>query len=71
MLPYGLIDFFNDRARHVRVAMDDMSPAQTAKIDAAFLDNIDRAADSDQVKAMLADAHFLVKKQSSVGDARV
>ncbi|WP_156678025.1 hypothetical protein [Sphingomonas profundi] len=56
VLPSGLVGFFNDRARHVRVSIDAMSPAQVAKVDAAFMDNIEKAAGSEQVKAMLADA---------------
>lgn len=56
ILPYGLIGFFNDRARRVRAAIDGMSPVQAVKVDAAFLANIERAAESDQVRAMLADA---------------
>lgn len=55
-LPYGLISFFNDRAESVQNAMAGMSPAQIAKVDAAFMANIDRAVESDQVRAMMADA---------------
>lgn len=56
VLPRGLIAFFNDRARHAHAALSGMSPAQAAKVDNAVLRNIDRARDSEQLRAMVADA---------------
>lgn len=58
VVPQELIWFFNDRARHVRASVDAMSAAQTAKVEAAFLANIDSAVGSEQVRAMLADARL-------------
>lgn len=56
VLPYSLGDFINERAQHVQSALDDMSPVQVAKVDAAVIANVDRMAETDQFRAMLADA---------------
>jgi hypothetical protein len=58
VLPIGLLGFFNDRARHARAALDGMSQAQADRVDAAFRENLDRALNSEQFEAILADARL-------------
>jgi hypothetical protein len=55
-LPGEMLGFFKDRARHVKAALEELTPTQAAKIDAALLGGIDRAANSPHMRAIMADA---------------
>lgn len=55
-LPASLMHFFKDRARLSKEAIAQMSPRQAEKVDATVLANIDRFINSEQMRAMKADA---------------
>lgn len=57
-VPYGLKGYLFDRAEYVGNFQKRISPVQRNKIAAAFDANIEDKADSDQVRAMLADAEM-------------
>lgn len=58
VLPFGLIELFKEKATHTKEAYESISDLQHEKIDAAALENIDRAIGSDQLASMIADANM-------------
>ena len=58
VVPYGLIELFREKATHTKEAYESISDLQHEKIDAAALENIDRAIGSDQLASMIADANM-------------
>lgn len=61
-VPAGLLDLIKEKAGLAASAMDAMSPAQQAKVDAHVLHNMDRFLDSDQFASIAADAHMFGKE---------
>lgn len=55
-LPASIMYFLMDRARLSNEAISQMSEKQVDKVDAAILANIDRVVNSEQMRAMVADA---------------
>jgi hypothetical protein len=54
-VPAGIADLLRDKANYAISAMSSISPAQKAKIDANFRNNIDAYTGSDHFRAMQAD----------------
>lgn len=53
-----IIELFKEKATHTKEAYESISDLQHEKIDAAALENIDRAIGSDQLASMIADANM-------------
>ena len=62
VVPGGLADYLNEKARSLRQALAGMSPIQAKKVDAAFRANVNRFAGSDAFNAMQADVERFGKK---------
>lgn len=54
-VPGALMWYFIERAQKSKEALADLSPRQLAKIDAAIVGNIDSAAKSPHLRALMAD----------------
>ena len=54
-IPHGLLGFLKDKAKAAAAAIESMSPAQHAKVQADILKNPERFLQSDQFSAISAD----------------
>lgn len=57
-IPAGLLDLFYEKATHASAAMATISDAQSAKIDDHVMRNLEKFRESDQFKAIVADARM-------------